>query len=70
MLEEAVAEIQTALHKQAPEQLETQSLAERLKTAAEEFESSHPTLFGVISRTIDVPSDRWGSSAHRSFPCR
>lgn len=54
MLEEAVAEIQSALQKQDPQQLETHSLTERLKTTAEQFESSHPTLFGVVSRMIDV----------------
>ncbi len=54
MLEEAVAEIHTALRKEDPQHLEPHSLAERLKTAAEQFESSHPTLFGVVSRTIDI----------------
>jgi hypothetical protein len=31
-----------------------ESLISRLQDAAEEFESSHPTLFGIVSRTIDA----------------
>jgi len=51
VLEEAVQEIRDALR---PQDLEPQSLASRLKLAAEDFESSHPTLFGIVSRMIDA----------------
>ena len=53
VLEEAMQDIQTALDKDV-DQLEHDSLATRLKEAAEEFESSHPTLFGVVTRMIDT----------------
>ena len=53
VLKEAVSEIQTAL-KQTPSEIEHQSLADHLKDAAEDFESSHPTLFGIVRRTIDA----------------
>ena len=53
MLEEARHEIETALHKQDA-QFEHQSLAERLETAAQTFQASHPTLAGVVQRTIDA----------------
>jgi len=54
LLEEAAAEIQTAIHREDPSQLEPHSLSEKLTTAAEDFESSHPTLFGIVSRIVDV----------------
>ena len=53
VLEEAVQEIQEALHKQ-PEEIEHQTLSDRLREATEGFEASHPTLFGIVSRTIDA----------------
>ena len=53
VLTEAVTEIQTALQK-SPGDIEHHTLTERLRDAAKEFESSHPTLFGVVSRTIDA----------------
>ena len=52
VLEEAVQEIQEALHKQ-PEEIEHQTLSDRLRDAAEGFEASHPTLYGIVHRTID-----------------
>lgn len=51
VLEQAALEIRGALD---PEDLEHQSLASRLKHAAERFETSHPNLFGIVSRTIDA----------------
>lgn len=54
VLEEAVSEIQAALEAKDPTEIEHETLADRLRNAAEEFESSHPTLFGVVSRTIDA----------------
>jgi polyhydroxyalkanoate synthesis regulator phasin len=53
VLEEAVREIQDALHEQ-PETLEHQTLSDRLRDAAKDFEASHPTLYGVVTRTIDA----------------
>ena len=53
VLNDALGEIQSAL-KQAPGDIKHQSLADRLKDATEDFESSHPTLFGIVSRTIDA----------------
>jgi hypothetical protein len=53
LLEEAVEEIQSAMHKQPPSHLEPHSVAEKLKEVAEQFESSHPNLFGIVSRVID-----------------
>jgi chromosome segregation ATPase len=53
LLEEAVSELQATLSKQ-PAEIEHQSLTERLRESAKAFESSHPTLFGIVSRTIDA----------------
>jgi len=53
-LEEAVGEIQAALGKQAHDELGETSLISRLRESAEQFEASHPTLFGIVSRTIDA----------------
>lgn len=54
MLEEARHEIETALSKQDPAQIEHVSLVDRLETAAETFQVSHPTLAGVVQRMIDA----------------
>ena len=53
VLEEAIQELQQALG-DSPETLEHHTVAERLREAAADFESSHPTLFGLISRTVDA----------------
>ena len=53
LLEEAVSELQATLSK-PPAEIEPQSLTERLQESAKAFESSHPTLFGIVSRTIDA----------------
>ncbi|HRX78095.1 MAG TPA: DUF4404 family protein [Pirellulaceae bacterium] len=53
LLEEAVSELQATLAKQ-PAEIEHQSLTERLSESAEAFESSHPTLYGLVKRTIDA----------------
>lgn len=54
MLEEARHEIETALHKQDPAQIEHVSLVGRLEAAAQTFQASHPTLAGVVQRMIDA----------------
>jgi vacuolar-type H+-ATPase subunit I/STV1 len=53
LLEEAVSELQATLQKQ-PAEIEHHSLTERLHESAKAFESSHPTLYGIVSRTIDA----------------
>jgi chromosome segregation ATPase len=53
VLEEALREIQTALNPDEPAELEAESLMDRLNDATLEFEGSHPTLTGIISRLID-----------------
>ena len=53
LLEEAVSELQATLSKQ-PAEIEPQSLTERLRESAKAFETSHPTLFAVVKRTIDA----------------
>ena len=53
LLEEAVSELQATLSKQ-PAEIESHSLTERLRESAKVFESSHPTPFGIVSRTIDA----------------
>jgi hypothetical protein len=54
LLEEAVSEMQTAIQRSDPHHLEPESLSDNLRQAAERFESTHPTLFGVVSRMIDA----------------
>ena len=54
VLEEARHEIESALYKDEPDQIEHESLTERLDTAAQTFQVSHPTLAGVIQRMIDA----------------
>ena len=56
LLEEAATEIQSALHKNDHAALHTGSepVAERLADAARSFESSHPTLAGVVQKLIDA----------------
>ena len=53
VLEDAVREIQTALGPEESGDLQQQSLMERLGSTTQEFEGSHPTLTGIISRLID-----------------
>ena len=53
VLEETVQEIQSALAPDEPGELQPESLADRLGATAQQFEESHPTLTGIISRLID-----------------
>ncbi|MGE0756010.1 MAG: DUF4404 family protein [Pirellulaceae bacterium] len=54
-LETVLQEISDTLGKRAPtEPAQHGTLASRLQDAAEEFETSHPTLFGIVTRTIDA----------------
>lgn len=54
LLEEAVSEIQAVLQQNDPSQLEPHSLGERLRESIQDFEVSHPTIAGVVSRIVDV----------------
>jgi hypothetical protein len=53
-LEEAVREIQAALQGRHEREFQAGPFSERLQEAAARFESTHPTLFGIVSRTIDA----------------
>ncbi len=53
LLEQAVLDILAALHTAAPGEQTPQSLLDRLHAAAQEFEESHPTVAGILSRLID-----------------
>ena len=53
VLEQAVLDILAALHKAAPGQRPPPSLVNRLHAAAQEFEDTHPTVTGILSRLID-----------------
>ena len=54
VLEDAVAEIHAALHKEEHVELGEPSLIAKLRDSAEKFEASHHTLSGIVSRTIDA----------------
>jgi len=53
VLEQAVLDILAALHKATPGERPAQSAIERLHAAAQEFEETHPTVTGILSRLID-----------------
>jgi len=54
MLREAAEEIQTALQAEDVTSMEHQTLSARLNDAVSEFVSSHPTLYAVVNRMVDV----------------
>ena len=57
MLLEAVEEIQSALHvNTAAGASEPHTLAERLNQAALGFDTSHPTMAGLVRRVVDALS--------------
>jgi phosphoglycolate phosphatase-like HAD superfamily hydrolase len=51
LLKEALQEILAALEPEAT--LERESLMDRLRETAREFEGSHPTLSGIVMRLVD-----------------
>jgi hypothetical protein len=53
VLEQAAAEILTAIERIEPGQGAPQSLLDHLRDATVQFEESHPTLTGILSRLID-----------------
>ena len=54
MLREAAEEIETALQAEDVATIEHHTLSARLNDAVSEFESSHPTLYAVVNRMVDV----------------
>ena len=54
LLEEALEDLRAALSKTDPESLECESLVERLQTAEQEFQVSHPTISGLVLRMINA----------------
>lgn len=53
LLESVVGELQEVLQSDSPGE-KTESLSERITHAAQDFETSHPTLGGILSRVIDL----------------
>ena len=54
VLSQAARDIQSALGASAPERLKSPGITARLRDAASDFETSHPTLAGVLERVIDA----------------
>lgn len=54
MLKEAAEEIQVALQKEDVASIEHQTMSAGLTDAISEFKSSHPTLYAVVNRMVDV----------------
>lgn len=54
LLEGAKAEVESALHREETESLESHSVIDRLKTAGEDFSDSHPALSRIVGNLIDV----------------
>ena len=54
MLQEAAEEIQAALQKEDVASIEHQTMSAGLNDIISEFKSSHPTLYAVVNRMVDV----------------
>lgn len=54
LLEEAVSEIQAAMHRDDRSPLQSRPLIDTLETLAQRLESSHPALVGILTRMLDV----------------
>ena len=54
LLEGAKVEVEHALHRDQAESLEKHSVIDRLQTAGEDFNESHPTLSRIVGNLIDV----------------
>lgn len=54
LLEEALKDLRTALGKTDTESLHAESMIERLRTTEEGFQVSHPTISGLVMRTINA----------------
>ena len=53
VLQNAMRQIRTALHEEEEAERQRQTLRDQLQTAANDFEGSHPTLTGLLSRLVD-----------------
>lgn len=53
LLEQAATEILTAIERIEPGERAPQSLLDHLRDATVQFEESHPTVTGILSRLID-----------------
>ena len=53
-LKQTADEIQEALRQENVSDMEHQTLSDGLSDAVSEFESSHPTLYAVVNRMVDV----------------
>jgi hypothetical protein len=54
LLEGAKIEVERALHRDETESLERHSVIDRLQTAGENFDESHPALSRIVGNLIDV----------------
>jgi hypothetical protein len=54
MLKETAKEIQAALQKEDVTSMEHQTMSAGLNDVISEFKSSHPTLYAVVNRMVDV----------------
>ena len=57
LLEEALLYIDAKIQEPRPESLDDDLLSQRVSGAAERFETTHPTLFGVLTRLADGLAD-------------
>jgi hypothetical protein len=53
VLEQAALEILAAIERAEPGECAPQSLMDHLRAATQQFEESHPTLTGILSRLVD-----------------
>ena len=54
VLEDALDDLRTALGKKDTSSLQSESLVDRLRTAEEDFQVSHPTISGLVLRMINA----------------
>jgi hypothetical protein len=54
LLEEAKAEVDSALQRDDPESIRKESLVEQLEKVGQDFNKSHPTLSRIVGNLIDV----------------
>ena len=54
LLQETAGEIQAALQAESVEQMEHHSVSSSLTDSVADFKSSHPTLYAVVHRMVDV----------------
>jgi len=54
LLQEMAGEIQAALQAESIHDMEHESMSSSLTDSVSEFKSSHPTLYAVVHRMVDV----------------